>query len=143
MSSSLLVPSPRLFNNVSSNCNSLREQNRESFDRLVIHLVPDKRDETGKKGFYNPIVFPNEFWHLRQHYIPVNETTPSLPLQITFQPMSYMKFQIFSSMTASFDEAAKQQGGAGAELDEVKRMLIETNPWFLALTGIVSLLHVL
>lgn len=57
--------------------------------------------------------------------------------------MSYMKFQLYASMTASFDEAAKQQGGAGAELDEVKRMLIETNPWFLALTGIVSLLHVL
>lgn len=45
-------------------------------------------------------------------------------------------------MTHGFDEAIKQQGGgAGAELDEVKRMLLETNPWFLALTGIVSILH--
>lgn len=57
--------------------------------------------------------------------------------------MSFMKFQVFASMTHGFNEAAKQQGGAGAELDEVKRMLTETNPWFLALTAFVSFLHVM
>ncbi|KAF8165660.1 cleft lip and palate associated transmembrane protein [Crassisporium funariophilum] len=107
-----------------------------------VRLIRDKRDETGTKGYYKPIVFPNEFWHLRSHYIQINETTPSLPVQITFQPMSFFKFQMFASMTHGFNEAAKQQG-AGAELDEVKRMLTETNPWFLALTAFVSLLHVL
>lgn len=89
-----------------------------------------------------PIIFPNEFWHLREHYIELNSTVTSLPLQITFQPMSFLKFQIFASMTQGFKEAAKQQGGAsGSELDEVKRMFLETNPWFLGLTGLVSVLH--
>jgi hypothetical protein len=87
-------------------------------------------------------VFPNEFWHLRSHYVEVNSSTPSLPLQISFQPMSYMKFQMFSTMTQGFRDAAKQQGGsANAEIDEIKRMLLETNPWFLGLTGLVSVLH--
>ena len=46
-------------------------------------------------------------------------------------------------MTYSFQEAAKQQGATGsAEMDEIKRMLVETNPWFLGLTGLVSILHV-
>ncbi|KAF5388430.1 hypothetical protein D9615_000671 [Tricholomella constricta] len=109
-----------------------------------VHLLPDKRDETGTQGFYMPIVFSNEFWHLREHYVELNSTTPILPIQIVFQPMSYLKFQMFAAMTSGFKEAAKQQGGsAGAELDELKRMLIETNPWFLALTAVVSLLHVL
>ena len=108
-----------------------------------VHLVPDKRDDTGSKGFYKPIVFPNQFWHLRSQYIQINETTPTLPLQITLQPMSYFKFQVFASMTHGFNEAAKSQGSAaGGELDEVKRMLIETNPWFLGLTALVSMLHV-
>ncbi|KAF8806284.1 cleft lip and palate transmembrane 1 [Phlegmacium glaucopus] len=108
-----------------------------------VHLVLDKRDDTGTKGFYKPIVFPNQFWHLRSQYIQINETTPTLPLQITFQPMSFFKFQVFASMTHGFNEAAKSQGGgASNELDEVKRMLIETNPWFLGLTGLVSILHV-
>lgn len=53
-----------------------------------------------------------------------------------------MKFQIFASLTQGFDDAAKQQGGAAAsELDEVKRMLLETNPYFLGLTALVSVLH--
>ncbi|KAJ3841416.1 cleft lip and palate associated transmembrane protein [Lentinula raphanica] len=109
-----------------------------------IHLIPNLRDPTGTKGVYKPIIFPNEFWHLRSHYVELNLTTPSMPIQITFQPMSYMKFQIFASMTHGFNEAAKQQGaGASAELDEIKRMLIETNPWFLGLTGLVSVLHML
>lgn len=111
--------------------------------REHIHLVQNERDETGTKGFYKPIIFPNEFWHLRSHYVEINQTTPILPLEITFQPMSFFKFQLFASMTAGFNEAAKQQGvGAASELDEIKRMLIETNPWFLGLTGLVSLLHV-
>ena len=111
---------------------------------IDVSLVPDMRDASGKRGYYKPIIFPNEFWHLRSHYIEINETTPSLPLQITFQPMSWMKFQLFASMTHGFKEAAKQQGKAsGAELDEIKRMLLETNPWFLGLTGLVSVLHIM
>ncbi|KII95289.1 hypothetical protein PLICRDRAFT_128949 [Plicaturopsis crispa FD-325 SS-3] len=108
-----------------------------------VQLASNERDATGTQGFHKPIIFPNEFWRLRSQYIEINSTTPTLPLQIVFQPMSYMKFQIFASMTHGFNEAAKQQGaGAGAELDELKRMLVETNPWFLGLTALVSMLHV-
>ncbi|KAH8999084.1 cleft lip and palate associated transmembrane protein [Lactarius akahatsu] len=108
-----------------------------------VHLVPGLRDETGTNGYYNPIIFPNEFWHLKSQYVEINDTTTTLPLQVVFQPMSYFKFQLFASMTFGFQEAVKQQGsGSSAEIDEVKRMLIETNPWFLGLTGIVSVLHV-
>ena len=57
--------------------------------------------------------------------------------------MAYWKFTIFAALTQSFAEAAKQQGSAStAELDEVKRMLVETNPYFLGLTALVSVLHV-
>lgn len=102
-----------------------------------------ERDETGTKGYYKPIVFPNDFWHLRSQYVEINSTTSTLPLQVTFQPVSYWKFQMFATMTQSFADAAKQQGGTGGEMDEIKRMLVETNPYFLALTAFVSILHVL
>ncbi|RPD66736.1 cleft lip and palate transmembrane 1 [Lentinus tigrinus ALCF2SS1-7] len=106
-----------------------------------IQLTPE-RDETGRP-YYWPIIFPNEFWHLRSQYMELNHTTPTVPLQIEFQPMAYWKFTIFAALTQSFAEAAKQQGGNSAsELDEVKRMLVETNPYFLGLTALVSVLHV-
>ena len=57
--------------------------------------------------------------------------------------MSYWKFNIFAALTQSFADAAKQQGASSAsEIDEVKRMLVETNPYFLGLTALVSMLHV-
>lgn len=65
-----------------------------------------------------------------------------LPLQVTFYPISYMKFQMYATLTSGFDEAAKGgQGAASAELDEVKRMLVETNPFLLVTTAVVSVLH--
>jgi hypothetical protein len=91
--------------------------------------------------FYKPIVFPNDFWQLRSQLIEINSTTPHVPLRVEFQPMSYFKFQLFASMGAGFNEAAKQQGASSSELDEIKRMLVETNPYFLALTGLVTVLH--
>ncbi|KAI0314804.1 cleft lip and palate associated transmembrane protein [Amylostereum chailletii] len=108
-----------------------------------VHLVAGKRDQTGAMGYYKPIVYPNEFWNMRSQYVEINTTTPTLPLQITFQPMSYFKFQLFASLSHGLSQAAKQEGAASAgELDEIKRMLVETNPWFLGLTGLVSILHV-
>ncbi|TFK25929.1 cleft lip and palate associated transmembrane protein [Coprinopsis marcescibilis] len=107
-----------------------------------VHLVRDARDDTGTKGYYYPIIFPNEFWHMKSHYQELNSTTTSLPIQFTFEPMSFLKFQMFASMTHGFNEASKQQGTGGSEIDEIKRMLLETNPWFLGLTGLVSILHV-
>jgi hypothetical protein len=89
--------------------------------------------------FY-PIVFPNEFWQLRSQFVEINSTIARQPLRVTFNPMSFMKFQLYTTMTVGFKDAAKQQG-TGAELDEMKRMLTETNPYLLALTGIVTILH--
>ena len=51
------------------------------------------------------------------------------------------------SMYATFDESMNQQtnnplgGMSSSETDELKRMLMETNPYLLATTAAVSLLH--
>ncbi|KAF7728107.1 hypothetical protein EC973_006622 [Apophysomyces ossiformis] len=101
------------------------------------------RDETGKVGYYRPIVFPNDFWLLRQNSYPINETVNTLPLTIHLEPISMWKFNIY----AMFDESMKQQannplgGMSASEMDEVKRMFLETNPILLGTTIAVSLLH--
>lgn len=58
--------------------------------------------------------------------------------------MSTMKFNLYASVDDSFKQAANNptMGGAGvAEFDEVKRVLLETNPFFLGLTALVTALH--
>ncbi|WWC87741.1 uncharacterized protein L201_002633 [Kwoniella dendrophila CBS 6074] len=102
----------------------------------------DSPNEKGKQ-VYPPPVFPNDFWIMKESLYTINETTKTLPLHITYSAISSMKFNIFSSMTASFEQAQSQQGGAGggAEFDEIKRTLIETSPWLLITTAIVTILH--
>jgi hypothetical protein len=34
----------------------------------VITVVPGKRDTTGTQGLYYPIVFPNDFWMVCDHF---------------------------------------------------------------------------
>jgi len=104
-----------------------------------MHMIPGILDSTRTMAAFYPIIFPNEFWQLRSQFVEINSTTAHQPLQITLHPMSFMKFQLYATMTAGFRDAAKQQG-TGAEVDEIKRMLTETNPYFLALTGIVIIL---
>ncbi|KAJ1311790.1 hypothetical protein OPQ81_010255 [Rhizoctonia solani] len=93
---------------------------------------------TEGKSYYNAILFPNDFWLLKNSMNPINSTTPTLPLHVSFYPLSYMKFTVYASMTDSFD---KQPASSAAEIDELKRMLTETNPILLITTVVVSLLH--
>jgi len=106
------------------------------------------RDKSGRNGWYYPIIYPNEFWLLRDHMVEINSTVSSLPLYIDLTPTSFFKFQITSSMDFSFKQSAAkpntalgQSASTGAELEEVKRVLIETNIYLLGTTAIVSVLH--
>ncbi|KAF9147644.1 hypothetical protein BG015_010674 [Linnemannia schmuckeri] len=123
-------------------------------DRAVIPyaaLPPELKpmyqlESTGKhdaygNGFVLPVVYINDFWQLKEHMTAINETVKELPLRINFHPISYMKLQIYSSLDIGMSKQSGMMGGTGGELDEVKRMLIETNPFLLALTVVVSCLH--
>ncbi|GAA6001395.1 hypothetical protein JCM10207_006646 [Rhodosporidiobolus poonsookiae] len=96
----------------------------------------------GKQAYFPPL-FANDFWLLQGHMHPINESTTRLPLRVELAPMSYFKFQLFTTMGDAFGKQSQSMGGGGGELDEVKRMLTETNPLLLITTAIVSVLHML
>ncbi|CAG8699018.1 23462_t:CDS:10 [Dentiscutata erythropus] len=99
-------------------------------------------DSATNSGWYLPIIFVNDFWILRDHLTPINETVKTLPINIKYYPLSFMKFQLYMQMDESFRKQAQMIGGdAHSEFDEIKRMLRETNPILLSVTFIVSLLH--
>lgn len=115
------------------------------FSQITEPLRPSYKlvgsEEAGQLLYYPPI-FANDFWLLKENLQMINATTDKLPLAVTYSPISNMKFTVFSTLTVSFDQSAQQQG-SGAELDEVKRMLTETNPILLITTAIVTVLHML
>uniref|UniRef100_J3LY60 Transmembrane CLPTM1 family protein n=2 Tax=Oryza brachyantha TaxID=4533 RepID=J3LY60_ORYBR len=92
-------------------------------------------------GNYYPTVFFNEFWLLRDKLIALNETVEELPLNLEVGPISMTKWQLFLQMEQSFQVHRSYGSMLEGEADELKRVLLEGNPYFLGLTMIVSLFH--
>jgi hypothetical protein len=90
---------------------------------------------------YYPHVWFNDFWILRDYLVPVNSTLKELPIEVEVGPISAMKFMLFSSVDQSFATQREWGMQSEGEADEVKRIFLEGNPWLLALTTFVSLLH--
>lgn len=110
--------------------------------RQFITLDPtDSRDASGRNGFYLPVVYLDEFWLLREHMQPIDSRTQSLTLHFELSQTSMMRMQTLAALDASFRQQALQMGGSGAEFEELKRILLETNVYLLATTVLVSLLH--
>ncbi|KAJ7957133.1 cleft lip and palate transmembrane protein 1-like [Quillaja saponaria] len=92
-------------------------------------------------GNYYPIVFFNEFWLLRNKLIPINETVTELPLNLEVGPISSTKWQLFLQIDQSFQIHRNYGSMLEGEADELKRVFLEGNPYLLAITMVVSLLH--
>ncbi|KAK9508000.1 hypothetical protein O3M35_007754 [Rhynocoris fuscipes] len=93
--------------------------------------------------FYKPVIFYNEFWNLQRDYVPINTTTKSLDLRITYQPLSLFKWQMYCAhtMRSKFTTNLFQEESEDEDQDSLKEALLETSPYLLAATIIVSILH--
>lgn len=108
-----------------------------------INLEPTGLRNSKGQGFHYPILFHNDFWTLKEHILqrPINDTVTTLPLNIKIHPISFLKFTMYAQFDFGLKQQAQQMGGGGSEMDELKRVLTDTNPYLLGLTAFVSLLH--
>lgn len=120
---------------------------------------------------YLPILFVNDYWNLQRDYYAINETTPELPLHLTFQPIGMFKWQLYAAQQMKNKFAGNMLGelmaSGGGEVnltlkkqkaayishiflifqesdedqDSLKETLIETNIYLLGLTIAISILH--
>nr|ACD37578.1 cleft lip and palate associated transmembrane protein [Philodina roseola] len=94
-------------------------------------------------GKYYPVVFLNDYWNLFSDYFPLNKTIENLNLTVTIAPIQFWKWQIYMSQTIRKSWTGNLFGDEENEEDQdtIKRALIETNPYLLVTTMIVSLIH--
>ncbi|XP_011083215.1 cleft lip and palate transmembrane protein 1 homolog [Sesamum indicum] len=92
-------------------------------------------------GNYYPTIFFNEFWLLRDKLIPINETVNEFPLNLEVGPISMTKWQLFLQIDQSFQIHRSYGSMLEGEADELKRVFLEGNPYLLAVTMVVSVLH--
>lgn len=93
---------------------------------------------------YKPAVFFNDYWNMMRDYVPLNKTTTELQLQLTFEPLSLFKWQLYTAQ-AMRDKLSMFSALGAEEQDEeqdtIKELLLDTSPYLLGLTISVSILH--
>ncbi|XP_015430748.1 PREDICTED: cleft lip and palate transmembrane protein 1 homolog [Dufourea novaeangliae] len=103
-----------------------------------IHFLPGET-------FYKPVIYTNDFWNMQRDYQPLNDTVKELELRLTYQPLSLFKWQIYAAQSMRNKWTSSFMGESSDEdendEDTLKETLLETNPYLLGLTIVVSVLH--
>ncbi|XP_013783202.1 cleft lip and palate transmembrane protein 1 homolog [Limulus polyphemus] len=96
-------------------------------------------------GKYYPVVFLNDYWNLMREYQPINKTTKYLSLRLTYQPLSLFRWQLYAAQTmrSRWTSVLGQNlmEESDEEQDTMKETFLETSPYLLGITIIVSLFH--
>lgn len=50
-------------------------------------------------GDYYPIIYFNDYWNLQKDYYPINESLVSLPLRVSFCPLSLWRWQLYAAQS--------------------------------------------
>lgn len=51
-------------------------------------------------GDYYPIVYFNDYWNLQKDYYPINDTLKTLPLRLSYCPLSLWRWQLYAAQNA-------------------------------------------
>lgn len=89
---------------------------------------------------YFPILYRSEFWTTTDQLKLVNETVTNHSVAIRMETVSMFKWNLMSQMEASWEQNSQGEDEDAAN-DIFRTMLLETNPYLLIVTAIVSLLH--
>ncbi|KDO22105.1 hypothetical protein SPRG_10923 [Saprolegnia parasitica CBS 223.65] len=92
-------------------------------------------------GNYLPVLHLNEFWLLDEQLLPINGSVSSLPLEVEFAAIGMTKFALYHQMDQSFKMQQSMGTSSKRDTDAMKKMFIDTNPYLLAVTFVVSILH--
>ncbi|CAF0825027.1 unnamed protein product [Adineta steineri] len=94
-------------------------------------------------GKYYPVLYLNDYWNLLADYYPINNTLDKLNLTLTIAPIQLWKWQMYISQNLRQSWYGNLLGDEENDEDQdtIKRALVETNPYLLAMTMIVSLVH--
>jgi hypothetical protein len=88
-------------------------------------------------------MYLSDFWLLKKNYLPLNDTLNDQNLNLTLNFKNYQAY--WYNFQQNFVQQQKRQqeewGLESIDLDEIKRMIIETDKVLLGVTLFVSCLH--
>ncbi|KAJ8128768.1 hypothetical protein O1611_g4866 [Lasiodiplodia mahajangana] len=109
------------------------------------------RDGSGQNSWYYPVLFVNQFWQMKTHMILLNDTVKTLPLRLDLGNLRNWQFNLMATMDLNTKQQARQAafggslpgGSDGSEIELIKEIFLDTNPWLLGVTVVVSIAHLI
>lgn len=122
-----------------------------SIDVQIVHdtnyykpFPPQIENKVEKEGFnYYPIIELSDFWVLKEHLVLINDTVTQLDLKLTFNIVWIYKYMMYTQFEQSQTVGNTYGLHSEGEFDIMKKMFLETNPYFLGLTMFISFIHMI
>lgn len=114
---------------------------------VILSKVPPRFASTVTVAPGGTTFIPTPVWNdifiLHERRLPVTADAAAMPLNLSFSPVSVLRASIYGQVEELF--ASQQAMGMSSpdDAEEMKRMLVETNPLLLGTTAVVSALHTL
>ncbi|CCW67652.1 unnamed protein product [Phytomonas sp. Hart1] len=91
---------------------------------------------------HGPVLYINNFWHLRKHMQKLTKASiNNQTLTVELSPLTPLKLAFYEK----FDESMREQIAMGLStdesLDDMKSIFLDNNPYFLILTALITVLH--
>ncbi|XP_050395910.1 lipid scramblase CLPTM1L [Patella vulgata] len=113
-----------------------------AFDRFSIPAEIFRYMTITRAGEYLPIVYIDELSLRTKDLLEVNSSTTTLPLTLTYTPISVGKLRMWANVLESF-KMLRGLGFTEKDTDEIKGIFSDTNFYFLILTFTVAVFHLL
>lgn len=153
-SSSEPPPPPRAFFTPTLNLSLVLDM--PAFPRNSVPPTVARHMHFEPEGRYQPIIYHNRFWQTSKTLVAVNDSLlcpadssssnsssgcGALHLGMSYSHISFFYWQLQASMEDQWSSQQASGMGTERESDMMREMLLETSPWLLGLTAVVSLLH--
>ncbi|EGB10065.1 hypothetical protein AURANDRAFT_23002 [Aureococcus anophagefferens] len=92
---------------------------------------------------YAPPTYADEIGLTSDKYVLVNDTIDALPLALSFAPLSFARWQLIARMEEGLQDQKEDFGFTDNDIDDVRRLIADTQTWLLAVTMLASVLHLL
>lgn len=120
------------------------QANRIGFDIVQVRKGTPASQHHPSGYSYLPAVHVDEIGLTSDKYIPLNDTVSALPLRIGFQSegLTPARYRLLNHLSNSL-ESQREMGFEQSDIDDLRRLIAETNPTLLAITMLASVLHLL
>lgn len=114
-----------------------RRFQRNGIPHDIYHLL-----KTNGDGEYLPLLYIDQLSMMKRYLLPVQRDTENVTMQIYVTPVSLGRLRLWATVEQALEQM-KDFGLTENDLDEVKGIFTDTNLYFLALTFVIAIVHML